>query len=160
MWNVTAENRKCGVFEWTLNLFLNGKMFFEFPWPRKPILLCTQMHYAMARVVASYDQLCNKLSKVEGIQETKSLADLMDGRLLYVVLYLLQKFTENDIKGKKLIFVRVFLLMCSSIGSLKPSMVQRIEQIIKFESCCSHQHAVPCPWDSATLWLLLSTQVC
>ena len=58
------------------------------------------MHYAMAGVVASYDQICNKLRMMKGVQETKSLADLMDGRLLYVVLYLLQNLTENDIIGK------------------------------------------------------------
>ncbi|XP_072023516.1 probable ATP-dependent RNA helicase DDX60 [Amphiura filiformis] len=57
-----------------------------------------RLHYSMARVMASYTDLCSKLNRLDVMRETGSLADLMDGRLLYATLYLLQKSTEKNIE--------------------------------------------------------------
>ncbi|XP_072018236.1 probable ATP-dependent RNA helicase DDX60 [Amphiura filiformis] len=63
----------------------------------------TKINYALAKLVASYDTIHAIGSKltttIEAIEDTKSLVDLIDGRLLHVTLYLLQKYTENDIKA-------------------------------------------------------------
>ena len=60
-----------------------------------------QIHTAMAKLIASFDELHGNLADCIGLKETESLADLMDGRLFYVTLYLLQNCTDKDIKGNE-----------------------------------------------------------
>nr|XP_054772239.1 probable ATP-dependent RNA helicase DDX60 [Lytechinus pictus] len=83
-----------------------------------------KMHYAMARLVASYGKLREELAELKGIKETESLADLIDGRLLYVILYQLQKYSENDIKvtfppDVLAKFKYLWTITCSLAGSTK-----------------------------------------
>ncbi|XP_072018235.1 probable ATP-dependent RNA helicase DDX60 [Amphiura filiformis] len=61
-------------------------------------VLLRKIHEAMAKLVGSYDQLCANLTDLNGIRETQSLADLMDGRLFFITIYLLQKYHENNIQ--------------------------------------------------------------
>ncbi|XP_041483940.1 probable ATP-dependent RNA helicase DDX60 isoform X2 [Lytechinus variegatus] len=83
-----------------------------------------KMHYAMARLVASYGKLREELAELKGIKETESLADLIDGRLLYVILYQLQKYSENNIKVSfppdvLAKFKYLWTITCSLVGSTK-----------------------------------------
>ncbi|XP_041483876.1 probable ATP-dependent RNA helicase DDX60 [Lytechinus variegatus] len=83
-----------------------------------------KMHYAMARLVVSYGKLREELAELKGIKETESLADLIDGRLLYVILYQLQKYSENNIKVSfppdvLAKFKYLWTIACSLVGSTK-----------------------------------------